>query len=81
MEISYGYRCEYCDGTVQTRRVAREAFRHRDGIVILEDAPVGVCDTCGDRYYHASLLRRVDDIVAGVAAPDRIEPVPVGHIG
>lgn len=42
----YGYRCEYCEGTVQPRIVKREAFKHRDGFVILEDVTIGVCDTC-----------------------------------
>ena len=41
----YGYRCEYCDGTIQPRRVAREAFKHKDGFVILEDVTIGVCNS------------------------------------
>lgn len=73
----YGYKCEYCDGTVQERRVKREAFKHRDGFVILEDVPIGVCDKCGYRYYHASLLRRVQEIAAKTESPVRIEQVPV----
>ncbi len=32
----YGYRCEYCEGTVQPRTVKPEAFKHRDSFVILE---------------------------------------------
>ena len=73
----YGYKCEYCDGTVQERKVDREAFKHRDGFVILEDVPIGVCDNCGSRYYHSSLLRRVEEIAARVKSPERIEQVPV----
>jgi YgiT-type zinc finger domain-containing protein len=73
----YGYKCEYCDGTVQERTVDREAFKHRDGFVILEDVPIGVCDKCGSRYYHSSLLRRVQEIAAQIEAPARIEQVPV----
>jgi YgiT-type zinc finger domain-containing protein len=73
----YGYKCEYCDGTVQERRVKREAFKHRDGFVILEDVPIGVCDKCGFRYYHSSLLHRVQEIAAQIESPVRIEQVPV----
>ena len=73
----YGYKCEYCDGVVQERMVAREAFKHRTGFVILENAPVGVCNTCGYRYYHASLLRRVEDVAAKRQVPERTEMVPV----
>ena len=73
----YGYRCEYCDGTVQERIVEREAFKHRDGFVILEHVPVGVCDKCGYRYYHSKLLHRVEQIAASKDPPARMEQVPV----
>ena len=73
----YGYKCEYCDGTVQLQVVKREVFEHPAGLVILENAPVGVCDTCGERYYQASLLHHVEEIRANKRAPTRIEQVPV----
>ena len=73
----YGYRCEYCDGMVRERIVAREAFKHRDGFVILENVPVGVCDKCGYRYYHSTLLHRVQEIAAKKKSPTRMEQVPV----
>jgi YgiT-type zinc finger domain-containing protein len=55
----YGYPCEFCEGTVQARTVKREAFKHRDGFVILEDVTIGVCDNCGHRYYSANILHAV----------------------
>jgi YgiT-type zinc finger domain-containing protein len=73
----YGYRCEYCDGTVQERVVEREAFKHRDGFVILENVPVGVCNKCGYRYYHSSLLHRVEEISTKMREPKCMELVPV----
>jgi len=73
----YGYKCEYCDGIVRERVIDREAFKHRTGFVILESVPIGVCDTCGYRYYHASLLRQVEDIAAKRQSPERMEMVPV----
>jgi len=73
----YGYRCEYCDGTVRERLVEQEVFKHRRGFVILENVPVGVCDKCGYRYYHSTLLHRVEDIATGKIAPQRTEQVPV----
>ena len=76
----YGYECEYCEGTVRERRVAREAFKHREGSVILEDVPIGVCDQCGSRYYHSSLLHRVEEVASGRDAPERTEMVPVAHL-
>ena len=73
----YGYKCECCDGIVQERIVEREVFKHRYGFVILENVPVGICNTCGNRYYHSSLLKRVDEVATNKEAPARVENVPV----
>ena len=75
----YDYRCEYCEGTVQPRTIKREAFKHRDGFVILEDVTSGICDTCGNRYYSADILHAVT-IATGAKSPERTEQIPVAHL-
>ncbi len=72
-----GYRCQYCEGTVRARRVDRKAFRHKRGFVILENVTIGVCDKCGNRYYSAATLRRVQAVATGTITPERTEMVPV----
>jgi YgiT-type zinc finger domain-containing protein len=79
MTTQFGYRCEYCAGTVRAKRVEREAFKHKIGFVILEDVIIGVCDTCGNRYYLAETLKRVHAIATGATPPERTEQVPVAH--
>ena len=76
----YGYKCEYCDGMVKERLLKREAFKHRKGFVILENVPVGICDKCGYRYYHSSILHIVDEIAEGKRESEGIEPVPIGYL-
>jgi YgiT-type zinc finger domain-containing protein len=73
----YGYKCEYCEGIVREKIVKREAFKHKNGFVIL-DVPIGVCDKCGTRYYHSSLLRRVGEVAAGKVSA-KSEQVPVAQ--
>ncbi len=73
------YNCEHCDGIVREKIVEREAFKYKRGFVILECAPIGVCDKCGTRYYHASLLHRVAEVAAGRSAIDKTENVPVAR--
>ena len=73
----YGFACEHCDGTVRERRVDREALRHNEGFVILEDVPIGVCDKCGAHYFDASILRRVAEIGRGTIPTQRTVQVPV----
>lgn len=59
----------------------REAFKHKAGFVILEDVVIGVCDKCGNRYYSADTLKRVQAVATGEIPPDRIEQVPVARAG
>jgi YgiT-type zinc finger domain-containing protein len=73
----YDFPCEHCSGTVRERHFDREAIRHKDDFVILEDVPIGVCDNCGARYFDASVLRRVAEIGRGTVAPLRTLQVPV----
>ncbi len=80
MKIMYGYRCEYCEGTVKPRIVERESFKHKDGFIILEDIAIGVCDQCGNRYYGADVLHAVHEIGTGKRVPERTEAVPVAHL-
>jgi YgiT-type zinc finger domain-containing protein len=76
----YGYRCEYCEGTVKPRLVERESFKHRNGFIILEGLTTGVCDRCGNRYYSADILHAVQDVATGKRTPERTEGVPVAHL-
>lgn len=76
----YGYPCEYCEGIVQGRSVEREAFKHQNGFVILEDIVIGVCDQCGNRYYSSDILHAVHQIATGYRQAERTESIPVGHI-
>jgi YgiT-type zinc finger domain-containing protein len=76
----YGYPCEYCEGTVQPRLIKREAFKLRDGFVILEDVTIDVCAHCGNRYYSAEILHAVHAVATGRQAPERTEQIPVTHV-
>lgn len=76
----YGYKCEYCEGTVRPKKVKREAFKHKTGFVILEDIIIGVCYLCRTRYYSADILHAVSDIATGTRPFERTEEIPVAHL-
>jgi len=75
----YDFGCEHCGGTVRERRADREAFRHKDGFVVLVDVPIGVCEKCGARYFDASVVRRVAEIGRGMTPSDGTIEVPIGR--
>lgn len=76
----YGYKCEYCEGTVKELLIEKEVFKHKNGFVMLENVPIGVCDRCGYRYYHSTILRRVEEIAEGKLVPERTVAIPVAHL-
>lgn len=65
----YGYQFEYCTGIVRPRTIAREAFKHKNASVILENVAISVCDTCGNRYYTADIIHSVHKIATGRRKP------------
>lgn len=77
---TYGYPCEYCEGSARPKKVEREAFKHKKGFIILEDVVIGVCDVCGSRYYSADILHTVHDIANGTRPFERLEKIPVAHL-
>jgi YgiT-type zinc finger domain-containing protein len=76
----YGYQCEYCEGTVEPKLIEREAFKHKKGFVILENVTVGICNSCGNRYYDAHIIRGVHEIATGIKTAERTEMIPVAHL-
>ncbi len=76
----YGYQCDYCSGLVKPKTVKCEAFKHKQGFVILEDVTIGICEECGNRYYSADILHAVHEIATGRRQPERVEMVSVAHI-
>lgn len=77
MRRTFGYRCQYCEGTVREKRVGREAFKYKARFVILEGVVIGVCDNCGNRYYSADTLKRVEAIATGKVRANRRQTIPV----
>jgi hypothetical protein len=52
--------CTFCGGRV-TKRYAQKACFWGDKLVALVDrVPTGVYDRCGERYYRAAVLKRIE---------------------
>lgn len=69
--------CEYCHGTISHSYVKQEVFKHKVRLVIIENTYVGVCGSCGSRYYSAQLLHLVHEVATGTRLPQRTEQIPV----
>ena len=75
MSEMYGFKCEYCKGTVE-ERITTEDFWHKGTLIVLEHAPVGICNTCKNRYYSTEVLEKLGEGFQNRARLRRME-VPV----
>ena len=57
--------------------MGREVFNHANGIAILENVPIGVCDQCQAHYYSAEVLKRVESVIDGTTPATHREQIPV----
>jgi YgiT-type zinc finger domain-containing protein len=73
----YEFPCEYCNGVVRERILAREPISHHRGIVVLENVPIGICERCGAHYFAAPVLKRAEAILTAGGRPARTMEVPV----
>ena len=55
--------CEQCGSKVRAKRVTVD-FRRKGKLYIFENAPIGVCQKCGERYYPGPVLERMEQLAS-----------------
>jgi len=68
--------CEYCNGALRMKKV-RVHYRRRGQLTIIENVPARVCRRCGERYYAAVTLEKLELIVRSRKGTKRKLVVPV----
>jgi YgiT-type zinc finger domain-containing protein len=68
--------CRYCGGEVQERR-DRLDYRYHGQMYFVENAVVGVCVQCGEKFLTAAVAKQIEAAVASVKAPVTTVAVPV----
>jgi YgiT-type zinc finger domain-containing protein len=57
-------KCEFCTGETVSRRVRKQHW-HNGKLYIIENMEAEVCQDCGERYFHATVLDRIDAMIDG----------------
>lgn len=55
-------KCEFCNGSTALKKVRKQHW-HNERLYIVENVEAEVCMECGERYYHASVLDRIDRMI------------------
>jgi YgiT-type zinc finger domain-containing protein len=56
-------KCKFCNSET-TRRYVRKQHWFLGKLYIVENVEAEVCQECGERYYHATILDKIDQIIA-----------------
>jgi YgiT-type zinc finger domain-containing protein len=56
-------KCEFCGGET-TRKKVRKQHWLKGRLYIVENVDAEVCAECGERYFHAKTLDRIDKMIA-----------------
>jgi YgiT-type zinc finger domain-containing protein len=51
--------CEFCGGETQKKKVKKQHWL-RGELYIVENVEAEVCTECGERYFHATTLDKLD---------------------
>ena len=57
-------KCEFCDSETSKKKVKKQHWL-KGKLYIVENVEAEVCRQCGERYFHATKLDRIDKLVSG----------------
>ena len=79
--------CPVCESADTRLARVRSAFWHDDRLVVIEDVPALVCNTCGEQFYDDAAVRLLDRMRAKGFPPEaavrelRVPVFAFGKIG
>ena len=72
--------CGLCAGETAPREVRRQHW-HKGRLYIVENVEAEVCQDCGERYFHARTLDRLDALIQGDHEVKRLLSVEIPSAG
>ncbi len=54
--------CEFCGGQTAEKKIKKQHWL-QDRLYLVENVEAEVCSECGERYFHAATLDRIDRIL------------------
>jgi YgiT-type zinc finger domain-containing protein len=57
-------KCEFCNSEITQKKVKKQHW-FQGKLYIVENVDAEVCRECGERYFHATTLDKIDHVIAG----------------
>ena len=69
-------KCENCKSDTVARKVRKQHW-FKGRLYIVENVDAEVCTECGERYFHATTLDKIDKVISGDHAVKELLSVEV----
>ena len=69
-------KCEFCNADTVTKPVRKQHW-FEGKLYLVENVDAEICLECGERYFHATTLDAIDEMIAGDHAVKEIISVEV----
>jgi YgiT-type zinc finger domain-containing protein len=56
----YYHKCYFCGGKVNEKRVNVDYRWGEDLITVFKNVPAGVCQVCGEQFYKAEIVKKME---------------------
>lgn len=53
-------KCNFCGHSVLNEKRVQYLYKHDDHFLMVNDVPCEECEFCGERYYQAKILKRIE---------------------
>jgi len=71
--------CSFCGGRVVEKRVQKACWWGGRIKALINNVPAGVCTQCGERFYQAAVLKKIEALVEKEELFTRSTPVPTAE--
>jgi len=73
--------CNFCENENLSQKTTDYIYRHKGHFMLFKNVPAEVCDYCGERYFEANVLKRIEkeffDILNHRKKPSKKIEMPV----
>lgn len=84
-EVSTMKKCNFCGNKNTRSALVQYIYRHDGKMMIIDDVPCEQCEFCGEKYFSADVLKKIEkdffEVYSSGRKPQSEILVPVEHFG
>ncbi len=72
--------CHFCGSEVTEKRITVDYRWGEKLIAIIENVPAGVCQSCGEQYFKADVVKEMEALVHSQEKPKEMVSIPLREL-